>query len=312
MIDFSSLRDFIPYPYDFLLLAWGASVLVSFSMLTGYRNAVTSGWVLQSSLPRDEAALGALGAHPHALPSFCEACGRRLSLLSRTPLVGWLFGCRGCGSHGGFFYPLAEWLAAWIMALSVLTFGFPDALVILFGCMLWAAAAASDRVSLSVSMPLSMLLFWLGLLASPFAELGARVTGAFFLFAVPVVVPLWRALRSKPRPVPSPRVERDDDPPSTDPPVPLPSDPLAGDAVPPALPLGEGDWLALASLGAWLGCYPAVAALVIASLLFVVSHPAGRPGAFLPSLSAGAALSVILLQYGWLGGWSVSPVLPWF
>ena len=298
---------FFAPPTLVLLSAWFGALLVSFSMLSGYRLAVCQGWVLHSSLPRDDVALSGLCSHPAMWPSLCEVCGVRLSILSRLPLSGWLFGCRQCGSHGSSVYPLLEVLASIIAALAYIHLGVFDLIVLALGVMLWATCASCDRVSFSAPLVFLLILFWLGLLFSPLASLDARLTGSFVLFLIPCFIPLYQRFR---RPSLTSHVASDasssSDTDSESPSV-APPDPLSPDAFPPSLIFGSGDWLALSCLGAWLGLYPGVLALLIGAVFFAATQRFNRPGAFLPSLSLGFGLVVVVLFLDLLVVWDSLP-----
>src|SRR5690606_12164677 len=66
-------------------------------------------------------------------PSHCTSCDRRLTALDLVPVFSFLFlkgKCRGCGERIHWVYPLMEFIAAGLFALSFWHFGFTPELII--------------------------------------------------------------------------------------------------------------------------------------------------------------------------------------
>ncbi|HSJ38667.1 MAG TPA: prepilin peptidase [Planococcus sp. (in: firmicutes)] len=109
------------------------------------------------------------------LPSHCTTCDRRLTALDLVPVFSYLFlkgRCRGCGEKIHWVYPLMEFIAAGLFALSFWHFGFTPELIIaiLFVSMLVIITVSDiaymlipDKVLLPFGIALLVLRFFIPL-----------------------------------------------------------------------------------------------------------------------------------------------------
>lgn len=192
------------------------------------------------------------------VPSFCDRCGRRLPAMARQPLIGWLFGCVGCGSRGPVLYVSLEAIGALLGGLAWAAYGWSRGLAVM-GVLLWigfaSAVAGADRARSTVPLTFSIGLLGLGLVASPVSEWWLRA-GAAGAFAGTGLLVLWMEARRR---------------------------------APPAHGgMGGADVLMAAALGGWLGPW-GVCALLGALAVFPVTARSGH-GPFGPHVAVSGSV----------------------
>jgi leader peptidase (prepilin peptidase)/N-methyltransferase len=120
----------------------------------------------------------------HAPPSHCEGCGSRIRARHLIPVLGWVLArgrCPDCGMRVSVAHPLMELLGGAGAAAMLAWFGLNGAG--LAGAGLWLTLlflAEIDWRETWLPTVVTQPLFWLGLIASPFAaDADARILGAF-------------------------------------------------------------------------------------------------------------------------------------
>jgi Type II secretory pathway, prepilin signal peptidase PulO and related peptidases len=116
-------------------------------------------------------------------PSYCESCGRKLSIIELIPVIGWVL-CRGrcltCGAKIPARYPLMELLLGFACAstpffMTDFWAAFAATFVLLSGFMI----AVIDWENSMVPEELTWVLLFTGLIASPIEiDIQFRVIGA--------------------------------------------------------------------------------------------------------------------------------------
>ncbi|MBV8046441.1 MAG: prepilin peptidase [Paludibacterium sp.] len=228
----------LPLPTLLALAAGVGAVLTSFGRLAAARLPHQLGW-------RDDAEPGLTLASP---PSRCDACRTRIRWRHLLPVLGWCLArgrCPDCRARISPLHPIVETIGglSWVLALWWFGTGAQG----WAACLLWQVLlflAEIDWREAWLPAVVTLPLFWVGLLLSPFEpSLAARVWGAFAGFALMwlsmAVAGRWRRL-----------------------------DTLSG-----------GDIALAAAAGAWLGLARLPAYLLLASLLFTAcALPARRRG----------------------------------
>ena len=261
----ASISSFAPA----VLAAVAAAFCAQRAFTAGHRWAIGAGWVLESAVPEPARAPIAWWAR-----SRCDGCGERLRLAAALPLVGALVGCR-CGARGGGAAPwVAEWAAAVLGAVSVGAPAPAPVLSVLVLCTLWAAAAAVERVALSVPGPLVAALA-AAMFSAPLAvRAPVSLTGASVLLIVVLGVALHVRLQGR------------------------------------EVVLGHYEWLAAAAIGAAFGPVLGGAALAVAIVVVRIGGAAG----LVNGLGLGAAAVLVALwtlPTGWIVELGLAPVFPW-
>ena len=162
------------------------------SFTVAHRAALRAGVVLPTLVPGAARAPAPALSRPR-----CDACAEALPVLSSVPVLGWLRGCRACGSRGSLAAVITECSGGALCACAI---GAPAPVPVLSAVALvctWSAAVAVERIAVSVPLPLLAALLGVSfaspLVVAPPAALTGAACASLALGAMALVC-VWRAL----------------------------------------------------------------------------------------------------------------------
>ncbi len=121
--------------------------------------------------------------------SHCDECGEPIRIHHLIPVLGWILArgrCPSCGASIPAIYPVSEAFLALASAAVAYVFGWSETAFYSF-VLLWTMffLAWMDIRETWIPEAVSISLFWMGLLLSPFeADIAARAWGAFAGFTL--------------------------------------------------------------------------------------------------------------------------------
>jgi leader peptidase (prepilin peptidase)/N-methyltransferase len=168
----AAISDRFPAMFPFVAAVVGG-VAASLSGLAVHRLPRIHGW---HGKPERNLSLSSPASH-------CDCCGAPLSALALVPVVGWLASrgkCPSCGAAVSPAYPAVEAAVA-LLSMTIMALYGPTWAGVSFCLALWALTFVSwlDWSEHVIPDGLSVPIFFLGLLASPFEpDVWARGAGA--------------------------------------------------------------------------------------------------------------------------------------